>query len=186
MPTDYQFGFESYLYVGVGLLTEDTDDGSGTVGANKASLAWADYATVRDSGNEGSPNQIDITTRLEARKGQQPQAIVSTANTLTFQIRYTPNSKGDLLYRRLLLAQTNSAEIALMELDGDYVTNTDSLNDKRPMGLVGNFTVSLSKSRPVQDLFVVDVTGTATTHFHWVEHDATLTKFKIFDTEALS
>ena len=165
-PKKFQFGYDHYLYLPSQgtqpqVLSEITTDLTDGVNA----IDWgSDYTIVRDLSFSGAPNTIDVTTRGEARQGVQAQAIVTTARTLEFQIRYQPSIGGTVEYHmaQLVNADLTGSEIALMELDGSLDGDTPTF------GFAGNFTVSTTFSKPLQDLVVVDVTATASTHFHAV------------------
>jgi hypothetical protein len=182
MAKSYQFGYEHYLYLPKqgsqasptpSLLTEVTE--SDSTGVNK--ITWdKDFATIRDASFSGSPNTIDIATRQEARLGVQSQAIVTTARTFEFQIRYKPHdgTSFDIHYQRLLDADLRGDEVALLEVDGKVLGNTgqfltDTTHDI--FGFASNYTVSTTMSKPLQDLVVVDVTATASTFFHAVVYE---------------
>jgi hypothetical protein len=177
---NFQFGHGHHLYIGHDgtpapdvpgrvVLTHSPGDAGAIITVNNG-VTWEEYATIRDVSVEGSPTQVDITTRADARKGTTAQAIVSTQRTLNFQIRYKPNesfsSPNDRFYRFLLKADKDGAEIALMELDSDK-------DLAGALGIVSNFNVSLSQPKPVQDIVVVDVTATATTITDFVVANAT-------------
>jgi hypothetical protein len=175
MSINFQFGFEQYIYFGTNganppqpeQLGELTLVG-GTLGANDITQ-WEDFPTIRDSGEEGAPNTVDVSTREDLRQGARATAITGTAYTKTFQIRYKPGAlrgaafgvahRDRMLYELLALMQASSTEIAIMEIDNP-LTTTDAF------GFVGNWTVSLSQPRPLEDLVVVDVTATLASLYH--------------------
>ena len=171
MAKSYQFGYEHYLYLPESgstpqVMSSITADAS--TGANE--ITWdSDYQIIRDASFTGAPNTIDVTTRGEARQGVQAQAIVTTARTFEFQIRYQPfdGTGFEYHYTQLLNADLTGGEIAILEVDGD--TSVDGTI----FGFVSNYTVSTNKSKPLQDLVVVDVTATASTYFHAVTKTTT-------------
>lgn len=176
MPSNFQFGYEHYLYLGIQKDTNDAfnpkalnsrpGDASpdihynggafslGTSGVASTGL-WLEYANVRTVNVGGNSNSVDITTRDEARSGFSSEVDATTTGEMTFEARYKPTDASgapvDLIYEALLKAWLTKKEIAAIDLD-------KPLGQAGAQGLVANWTVTFGQQKEVQGVVITNVT----------------------------
>lgn len=182
MPDNYQFSSEHYFYIAhnAGVPQALTGIyGDSTVHYNNA--AWAEYGNIRDLSESQNNNQVNITTRADARQGLSVNVIATTEASATVEIRYKPNDPTtglaqDQIYRALLVASRTKSDIAIVDLD-------------RPMtsigaqGLVGNWNVAMSRSKPVEGIVTATVNLNLSTLGDFiVASNATGTAFEYMDS----
>lgn len=100
---------------------------------------------------------VDITTRADAAQGFLVQTAVLKNSTITFDIQW---QTGDQFTVDLLAAWQNNTVIAFFALD-QAATVTGA------QGLVGNFTVSMTKEEPLNDIQKASVTLTLASYPSW-------------------
>lgn len=192
MPSNFQFGFEHYLYLGVTTTTTGTapnqvttytpralnarpvaSPAAGDVSYNTADL-WTEYANVRTVNVGGNANSVDITTRDEARSGFSTEVDVTTTGEMTFEVRYKPTSSTgavqDPVFEALLRAWLGKYEIAGVDLD-------KKIDQPGAQGLVGNWTVSFSNQKEVQGVVLASLTLKLSSYPNWIRRNSAGTSF---------
>lgn len=181
MPDNFQFGSEHYLYIahnsGVPVALNGRPGDSGpptntyeTFGPSGLDY-WDEYPNVMDLNEANNNNTVNITTRDEARQGLSSEVIATTTGSMSFQIRYKPNTSGattpqDAIFRALLRASRFKLEIAAVDLDR-AITQTGA------QGQVGNWVVAMSRSKPVEGVVTAQVDFNLSSFGDWIIADDT-------------
>lgn len=144
MP-NYLLGRDAVAYFSTTLLT----------GANTAAVlaAATEVGNIMDLSLNVESEFVDSTTRSEAAQGWKSQIAVLKNGEITFEARWKP---GDAFFDALKDAWLNGTEICIIALDQDRsVTGTPG---PAAQGLAANFSVSFSKTEPLQDIQKVSCT----------------------------
>lgn len=182
---NFQTGGQHRLYVGVEALTgankgqpkfvtnfadgTDLSGGTGlTDGINDMHTAGQLVPTlnVKDLNEDSSETKVDVSTRADSVQGITAEFITTTTNGFNYQMNYKANDPAgatlldayaDPVFRALLLAKTTVSEIFAIDCDGflDFVT---PLNNHGIMGQAGNWTLTLSKAKPVAGVITMTAT----------------------------
>ncbi len=111
---------------------------------------------IKDVNTDLSTGESDITTR--ANNGWEATAATLKKGVVTFKMIWKP---GDAGFDAIQSAWENSAEIALMFLDGPVGTAGSQ-------GLSGNFSISnFSRDEQLTEAMVVDVTAKPSSFTSW-------------------
>jgi len=165
MPDQFQFGSEHYFYfahnAGVPLALNgrpgDTPAPTNTYATFGPATddRWDEYGNIRDTDESSNNNTVNITTREDARQGNSIEVIATTTQSMTLEIRYKPNAPGavtpqDLIFLALLRCSRFKKEIAAVDLDRP-------INQIGAQGQVGNWTVAMTRLKPVEGVVVARV-----------------------------
>ena len=120
--------------------------------------AFTEYTNVQDVALNVDADEIEVTSR---ESGGFKETVFTTKNSeITTQVLWRP---GDAKFDYLRYAWENSAEIAVMCMDGAWDTSGNS-------GLIGNFTVSFGRDEPVGGVMQASVTFKGSSYVAWYEH----------------
>ena len=179
MPDNFQFGSEHYLYVahdggvpkamngrpGDSPAPTQTYETFGPAGLDY----WKQYGNVRDLSESANNNTVNITTREDARQGLSIEVITTTTASMSFEIRYKPNASGattpqDQIFLAILRASRFKQEIAAVDLDRP-------IDQIGAQGQVGNWTVAMARSKPVEGVVVAQVDFNLSSLGDWIIAD---------------
>jgi hypothetical protein len=166
MPDNFRLGKDGklYLFAYGGRLFNDGSGSPdyGTVAdiftSATANTDYAIYTNCRDVTLTLDTEEVDITSR--ATSGFKASVATSKESTIEFEAVWKP---GDTFFGWIKDAWKNSAEIAVVAMDGPYNTSGNS-------GLVGNFTVpGFNRQEPIGDIMRAAITLKGSSYIDWYE-----------------
>lgn len=164
MPTNYQLGKDGHLYLFAYGGRNFTADGASPDYSTVSELFtgatentdYVLYTNCRDVTITLDTEEVDITSR--ATSGFKATVATTKESTIEFEAIWKPS---DTYFDWIKDAWSNSAEIAVLAMDGPYNTTGNS-------GLIGNFTVpGFSREEPIGDVMRSQVTMKGSSYVSW-------------------
>lgn len=167
----------------------DGTDGSGGSGLTDGILEiisgslFVRSQNVRDLNEDGTENRVDVTTRADSSQGLSSEFIATTSAGFNYVMIYKGNDpaaadvlKGftDIAFRALLLARnrTDLKEIYAIDMDREFDFAT-ATNNQGIMGQAGNWTIGLTRAKPVQGVVEQTAQFALSSFGEWLVHDGT-------------